>query len=527
MKTFPRRAALVVLVLLAVLAGAASALAPGLVENAARRELAGLPAVLAGRGIALEPPQVEEVHFSLPSRELTLRNVRLQGALTAGGSFLSTSEEIKVRLTMRGLLLTTPLARFLLPEGAPGAGLIPVAESLDARELTCAVAEPDLAMNLSATDATATEVAVDGALLRVLLTGSAAGEPDALDWIYGFAVANSRIGGLALSMDAPQSGESLSVSCAEFLTRGLERRRMVEQEARGIRCELPDGQAVSIASLREEAVALPEKALLRPLLEELARPEVSEARLQAALKTALSGPEPLVGTAVLSGLVLPMAGAPAGSDLKLERAALTWRGVKPLDQELVLEGFSMPTAPLEQEAGFGLPGLPTLALDATLAVRGTSAGPSGPEQHSGTITARELCTVAYAFMLDPQGYGADLAALRGTYSAASLRYTDAGLLPRLAASFMPSAEAAMMVIKVGLARFCSEPTPENTALRAALETFVERPGTLALTARKPFNLMEAIVTVGGGNAGALVSAETAPGPLTLGQAMRRVGSGGR
>ncbi|MBD5626180.1 MAG: hypothetical protein HDQ90_01535 [Desulfovibrio sp.] len=533
MKNLPRRAAIVVLLLLAAFAGLACALVPGFVEDAARRQLAGLPVALAGRGIALEQPQVEEVQFSLPSRELTLRNIRLQGALTgeggaSRGSFLSTAEELKTRLTMRGLLLATPLARFLLPDGAPGSELIPVADSLDARELTCAVAEPDLAMNLSATVAAANDVAVDGALLRVLLTGSpAASEPDALDWLYGFAVANFRITGLALAMDAPQSGESLSLSCAEFLTRGLERRHMAGQEARGLRCELPDGQAISIASLREEAIALPEKALLRPLLQELARPKLSEKRLQEALKTAFSGPEPLAGSCVLTGLVLPIADAPEGSDLRLQRAALTWRATKPLDQELAIEGFSMPTAPLTQAAGFALPGLSTLALDATLAVRGTGAGPSGPEQHSGTIAVRELCTVAYAFTLDPQGYGAELAALRGTYSGASLSYTDEGLLPRLAASFMPSAEAAMMVIKVGLARFCSGPAPENAALRTALETFVERPGSISLTARQPFTLLEAIVTVGEGNAGALVSAEATPGPLTLGQAMRQAGSGGR
>lgn len=532
MKTTSRRAALIVLVLLALLAGAACALAPGLVEDAARRELASLPAALAGQGIALEPPEVEEVHFSLASRELTLRKVRLQGALTEAGaakrgSFLSTAEELSVRLTVRGVLLTTPLARFFLPEGAPGAALIPVAESLDARELTCAVAEPSLAMNFSATGAQADDVAVDGALLHAILGESpaAAGAPDALDWLYGFAVANFRVTGLALAVDAPHSGESLSMSCAEFLTRGLERRHMAEQEARNIRCDLPDGQAISIASLREEAIALPEKALLRPLLRELSAPKVSETRLREAIKTAFSGPEPLAGTSVLTGLVLPLADAPDGSALRLERAALTWRAVSPLDQELAIEGFSMPVAPLEQEAGFALAGLSTLALDATLAVRGTGAGPAGAEQHSGKISARELCTLGYAFTLDPQGYGAELAALRGTYSGASLRYTDAGLLPRLAASVMPSAEAAMMVIKVGLARFCAEPTPENAALRAALETFVERPGTLALTARKPFNLLEAIVTVGGGNAGALVSAEATPGPLSLGEAMRRIGRG--
>lgn len=534
MKTASRRVAAFCLLTLIALAGLAFALVPTMVEDAARARLAELPAAFAGQGIVLEPPAVDRVNFSLLSRELALGNVRLTGKLLnadgrgSRGSFLATAEDFSVRLTFRAVLLATPLGRFLLPQGQPGAELIPVAERLNARELTTSTAEPALAMTLSATEVTADDVAVDGALLRGLLTGERlpAG-PEVIDWLYAFAAADFRLTGLALSLDAPATGESLSASCAEASLRGLSRRHLAEQEARDIRCALPDGQAISIASLREEAVALPEKALLRPLAVELARPEVSEARLQAALKTALSGPEPLVGKAVLTGLVLPLADAPQGSALRLERAALAWRGISPLDQELSLEGLTLPTAALTQEAGIVLAGLPTLSLNAGLAVHGTGAGPGAPEQYSGNLAAQGLCSLAYAFTLDPQGYAAELAMLRGTYSAASLKYTDEGLLPRLAAGVMPSPEAAMMALKVGLARFCSLPTPENAALRAALETFVERPGTLSLTARKPFNLLEAIVTVGEGNAGALMDASATAGPLTLAEAMRRLENRGR
>ena len=534
MHTSSRRVAAVSLFILAALAGLACAFVPGLVEDAARGRLAELPAALAGQGIALEPPEVEQVNFSLLSRELALGNVRLTGKLVnadgkaARGSFLATAEGLSARLTFRAMLLATPLGSLLLPGGRPGAELFPVAESMDAREMTVSTAEASLAMTLSATGATAENVAVDGALLRGILTGEPVpGGADALDWLYAFAATDFRLQGLALSLDAPATGESLSASCAEVLLQGLERRHMAVQEARDIRCALPDGQAITIASLREEAVALPEKALLRPLVEELARPEFSEARLQAALKTALSGPEPLAAKSVLSGLVLPIADAGEGQALRLERASLAWRAASPLDQEFVIEGLSLPTAAITQEAGIVLAGLPTLSLNARLGVRGTGAGAGAPEQYSGNLAAQGLCSLSYAFTLDPQGYAAELAILRGTYSGASLKYTDDGLLPRLAAGVMPSAEAAMMAIKVGLARFCSLPTPENATLRAALETFVERPGTLSLTARAPFNLLEALVTVGEGNAGALMDASAVPGPLTLGEAMRQVESRGR
>ena len=274
-------------------------------------------------------------------------------------------------------------------------------------------------------------------------------------------------------------------------------------------------------------MALPEKALLRPLAEELARPVVSEARLQAALKMALSGPEPVVGKCVLTGLMVYLGDTRPGEALRLASGTFAWRGVTPIDQEISLEGLSLPTSALTQGAGIVLAGLPTLSLDAGIAVRGTGPGAGAPEQYSGKLAARDLCSLTYAFTLDAQGYAAELAALRGTYSGASLNYTDEGLLARLAAGVIPSPEAAMMALKVGLARFCSLPTPENATLRAALETFVERPGTLALTARKPFNLVEALVTMGEGNAGALIDAAATPGPLTLGEAMRKVEGRGR
>lgn len=532
MNTASRRVAVFVLLALAVLAALACALVPSLVEDAAHQRLAELPAALANQGIALEPPEVEKVSFSLLSRELALDNVRLHGkfadAARSGGSFLATAEGLSLRLTPRALLLATPLGSFLLPgeQGAPE--LFPVAENVVTRDVTASAAETDLALTVSASGSSAEEVAVDSALLRGILTGAQAPSgPDVIDWLYAFAASGLRLDGIALSVDAPATGESLSASCAEFLLRGLERRHLAEQEARDIRCTLPDGRAFSIASLGVEAVALPEKALLRPLAEELARPRISEARLQTALKAALSGPEPLAGKSTLSGLEVPLAGYGEGEALRLERGAFSWRAVSPLDQEVVIEGLSLPAAALAQEVGIALEGLPTLSLNAELAVHGTGAGASAPERYSGNLEARSLCSLGYAFTLDPQGYAAELAVLRGTYSGATLKYTDAGLLPRLAAAIMPSAEAAMMAIKVGLSRFCSAPTPENAALRAALETFVERPGTLTLTARAPFNLLEALVTVGEGNAGALIGASAEPGPLSLGQAMRQVENQGR
>ena len=537
MNSAARSTALGVLLLMAALVGAALILVPGMVEDACRRSLAELPQALAAEGIALDQPEVRQVRFSLFSRELVLDRLRLQGKLVqkgkaeSGGSFLASSDEIVARLSFRGLLLATPLASYLLPAARLGAELYPLLDSLEAKETAIAVAEPSLALNISASVIQAHDVAVDSALLRTLLDGSmsssqpsAQRSPDGLDWLYGFAAANLNLTGPDLSLDAPVTSESLSARCAELAFKGLVRRRLAGQEVRDLSCTLPDGRRLTIAQLREEAIALPEKGRLQRLIRELNLPEPSEKRYAKALKTALSSPEPLVGKTMLSGLVLPLNSTDENA-VRLERAVLDWRSAKPLNQQLAITGLSMPATLLAQELGFTLPALPLLTLDATLSILGT--GPATPEQHQGSLTARNLCTLVYDFTLDPLGRKADLNFLRGTFSAATLRYTDEGLLPRLALGIIPLPEAAALALKVGLAHICSEPTPENAALRAALETFIERPGSLLLKARKPFTLLEAMTLTGEGNAGALVSASATAGPQSLGQAMTRISRQGR
>lgn len=544
MKTAYRRAAIAVLLLLAAAAVLVCAVMPPLVEDAVRRQIAELPALLPETpGVTVAPPQVREVRFSPLSRELVLRGIECRGevrdAVPAQGAapspltFSATTEELSLRLTLRAALLTTPLGRFLLPGADAEPILLPVADSARIRNLTQAVTSPDLALTSTLRAGEAEGIRADARLLRALLTGTAdmpgasANGPDAVDIIYGMAAERLRLADMTLDMTLDGGKARISATCAEADVLDKEWRHVAEETFRDIRATFPDGQKLTLASLKYGAVVLPEKAQLRALLKELAVASPSEQRLRAALEALVSGPEPLVGELVLTDLALsvtPDNALDAQHALRLKRGGSLWRASAPLDQELVVEGLSLPVASVEAATGLRFPGLSVLVLDATAAVRGT--GPQGsaasPDEHTGNMTLRGLGRLDYAFTLASGGHASPEDILRGTYSDLSLRYADEGLFAYLANGIMPSAEAAMMLIKVGLARFCSADTPENATLRAALETFVERPGTISLKSRAPFNLLEALLQAGDGDAGALFSATAEPGPRTLAESIRRI-----
>lgn len=545
MKTAYRRAAIAALLLLAAGAVLVCAVVPSLVEDTVRRQIAELPALLPENpGVTVAPPQVREVRFSPLTRELVLRGIQCRGeargAARAGGAapsplaFSVKTEELSLRLTLRAALLTTPLGRFLLPGADAEPILLPVAHSARVRNLTQTVTSPDIALTSTLRAGEAEGIRADTSLLRALLTdtagmsGASAGGPDAVDIIYGMAAERLRLADMTTDMTLDGGKARIFATCAEADVLNKEWRHVAEQTLRDIRATFPDGQKLALASLKYGAVVLPEKTPLRAFLRELAVASPSEQRLRAALEALVSGPEPLVGELVLTDLALSL--TPDNSldeqhALRLKRGGSFWRSGVPLDQELDIEGLSLPVACVEDATGLRFPGLSALVLDAAATVRGTGhrgSAAAAPEQHAGTVTLRSLGRLDYAFTLASGGHASSEDILRGTYSDLSLRYTDEGLFACLANGFMPSAEAAMMLIKVGLARFCSADTPENATLRAALETFVERPGVISLRSRAPFNLLEALMKAGDGDAGALFSATAEPGPRTLAESIRRI-----
>lgn len=542
MKTAYRRTAIAALLLLAAGAALVCAVVPSLVEDAVRRQLAELPAALPENpDVTVAAPQVREVRFSPFSRELVLRGIECRGEVRGTepsaptpASFTTRAEELSLRLTLRAILLTTPLGRFLLPGADAGPVLLLVAQSARFRDLTETVTMPDIVLTSTLRAGEAQAIRADTGLLRAFSTATAdrsdasAGLPDVIDILYGLAVERLRLDDMTMTVKTAEGKTRGSAACAKGLILNKEGRRVAEQSFRDIRSTFPDGQKLALASLKYLAVVLPEKERLRAFLRELDGAPLSTRRLQAALGELISGPEPPAGELVVTDLAVSVDRTNSLEEkhaLRLKRCSSVWRSSAPLDQEFRVGDLSLPVFFIEEVTGLRFPGLSTLVLDATAAVRGTGprdAAAQAAERHDGTITLRSLGALEYGVTLTPGGHAAPETLLRGTYSDLSLRYTDEGLFAYLAEGSMPSPEAAMMVIKVGLARFCSADTPENAALRAALETFVERPGTISLRGRAPFTLLEALMTAGDGDAGALFSATATPGPRTLEERMRQI-----
>lgn len=537
---------------------------PPLVEDACRRQLAALPAALAQDGrLALKQPEVAEVRFSFPARELVLRDFAMHGSVldvpapgvsggAAGGmaagnmaagnvpvpvaGVLYTAGEIACTLTWRALLLATPLGRFLLPDSGDGV-MVPVADSLRLDEAALALAHREMSLNLHATALRGANVALDAGLLgRLLAPAPAAGQSGASgDILYPLAATSLTATAVDLSADFPGSDQSASLTMNSGGIAGLDGRRAASAQVDSVACTLDGEPRLRVASLTLEDITLPDREQVLALAR--ARASGDEAALLRAFEAALAGPEPLVRKTGLSGLelaldeALPAAGAGrtavGASALMLDTASLDWRSSTPPDHTLTVKGLSLPLALLEEESGLSFPGLNAFVLDASLSRSVEPGGQAGKSaaRHEGAIAARGLCGVDYAFRLTSGGQDFPQDMLRGTYSEASLTYTDQGFLAYLASGVMPTAQAAMMAIKVGLGRFCAKDTPENATLRDALETFAERPGTVNIRARAPFTPMQALFIAGDGDAGALFSATAAPGPESLEQAMNRVRAG--
>ena len=106
-----------------------------------------------------------------------------------------------------------------------------------------------------------------------------------------------------------------------------------------------------------------------------------------------------------------------------------------------------------------------------------------------------------------------------SYKDVNLKYTDQGLTAYLVRNVIPSAQGATPALKAAIAELCPGDTPENAAVRDALETFVSRPGVLEVQSRpgKTFRVFELLAKLGGKDPGALLSVTAQPGKESLEQ----------
>lgn len=189
----------------------------------------------------------------------------------------------------------------------------------------------------------------------------------------------------------------------------------------------------------------------------------------------------------------------------------------PVFRDARLTGLSLPVQA-------GPAALKELSLDAEIRI--VKQGKDTILEQS-VIKAADLGNVRYSLLTSGNTLGMNIrqALANQRYSDLKLHFEDRGLMARLALGAAsrgtPSARS-----KRALRMVCALNTPENKALAAALEQFVNRPGALEITTLpgKSYRLKEVLDALIAGDPGAVLRIAAQPGETTLEQQMARISS---
>ena len=489
------------------------------VEEQARREIAAVSEAVSIPGqLQFSAPDVKEIKFSPFSRRLTLRGAEIRGEMPplAGSSLRYTLEEASFRIPLRMLLVYTPLRDMVLPEK----GMMTVGEDMRISNFAYAFSQGSISAHSMVRSEEADAIRLESGLVRELLEGK---EPlDMLNAVYRMGIGEIRASSVTSSMNSPEQGMRIEFNCDSMLMRNWEGRVMEKASMDGILLKKEEREFLRLGNITVTGYTLPEEATVRELLTLAARPKPNERALQALLLRMFTTGEPLVREISATDLRVPL----DGQDVSFKNFTLTWPSNTPLKYGLSLDKLSLPTALVERESGLSLPGLPALVLDAKLDF---AAQGNGGMHEQGTISAQNLGALEYDFVISGGATPASPQALfASALSDVRLKYTDQRLTADLVSNVVPVAQAATPTLKGAIAQFCSGDSPENAALRGALETFATRPGVLEVRSKpgKSFRLFEAVGALAGGNPAALFSVTAQPGKKSLEEQINALKAGG-
>lgn len=478
------------------------------VEELARREIAAFADTASIPGqLQLSAPDVKEISFAPFSRRLTLRGAEMRGEMPSlpGSSLLYTLEEASFRLPLRVLLLFTPLRNTVLPEK----GMLTVCEDMRISNFASVSSLGSISARSMARSEEADLIRLESGLVRELLEGAAS--RDTLNVFYRMGIRELRVSSMTSSINIPEQSLRMALDCDSILVRNWEGRFTEQASVDGILLKKDDSELLRLGNITFTGFTLPEEAALRELLALADRPRPDRLALQALLLRMFASGDPLVRKISATDLRVLL----HGQEASFKNFTLDWPSNTPLKYGFSLDKLSLPTALVERKSRLSLPGLPALVLDAQLnfAARGDNA-----MHEQGTISAQTLGALEYDFVISGRGESLSPRALfASVLSDVRLKYTDQRLTAYLVSNAVPVAQAATPALKAGIAQFCSGDSPENTALRAALETFVTSPGVLEIRSRpgKSFRLLEVTSALAKGNPAALFSVTAQAGKKSL------------
>lgn len=472
------------------------------VENQTRQALAALTSFDGS------PVQsgVEALDFSPFTRKLLLRGLELR-MVQPQGPVTYQAAEISLRLPLRAMLACTPLRGAALPE----TGMAAVAEDLLLLNVSARTSLGKVVMQREEVDT----LYADSALLRELAEGAKL--PDSPGLTYRMGADNIRAS--FISVDVPTVNQPVYMSLKEAGLRNWRGRHMEEATLTDLRLRIDGQDGLILDSLNQSGIVLPEEALLRRLSRLFGTPP-DQRSMQALFQEMLAADEPLFRELRLNGLTMPLPKDRA----ELKTGSFEWLSSRPARYRINLSGLSLPA--VLQGYGLALPGLDTVRLDADISIE-----EQGQDSilEKGMVKAANLGDLRYSLLIsgNTEGMGQQQALFSQTYGDLKLRFEDHGLMARLALALVPDGRAAAPVFTAAVNNFCVQTTSENRALAAALETFVNRPGSLEIssTPGRLYNLTEVLDALAAGNPGALFRAEAQPGAESLEQQAARINAG--
>lgn len=437
---------------------AAAILAPG-IGLKARVESAVLTC-LEGMGASHSPALLVTaggVTFDPARRSVRLQNVMARAHAGQDVSVYSAAE-ISFTLPWRVLPAFTPLRSLLRTEN-----MLPVAGDITILDLKASTGSGHAGARRIAVDV----LRAQGNFLCDMLDGQPADAATALHRMGADTVALS-----SFTLAEPLAQGMHRLSLATAWMEGWQQARIARMQFDGLALHLGKDEYFRCNSLEQKDVHLPEEALLRRLWAAAAHAQADPAslhNLSALGDEILSSPVPLVAQARATELVFvekPHAAA-------IREIRFDWMPGSPARTKAEILGLDVPAGLLRDALHILGP-----ALRADMTFENVILGPS---THQKTLTFKAAGLGDAVCSLTVRASGAGAAALWfASFSDISLTFTDNGLLAWIGRNISPDPALAATFLRRAAALPHLAPTQQNAGLRAALQTFADKPGTLEI-----------------------------------------------
>lgn len=448
----------------------------------------------------------DQVSLAPFSSQLTIRGLTFRGH-SPEGPLAYTVAEVQLRLPLRMLLAFTPLRPLVLPKE----GFVPVAENLTLHNVALRTPQARGVLQREEIDV----LRADAALAAQILAPT--DSMDAASVLYRMGADNIRARFITVEIPGSAGLSRMTIDTADL--RRWQGGSMAALDLRALRLTVNGREALRLGLLEQKDIHLPQEDMLRQLL------AVAD-KTGAGMDEALAALIPLTDAMLAANP--PLLGGLRAADLRLRlgeksvrvrEVRFSWLSTTPRHSLSRVEGLELPQSVLESLTGLDLP--------ATVADMSFESQKTGPRQsrEKASVRAVGLGDLNCALTIHEAGRGTSLLLQR--YSGLELTYADAGLISRLVRGLAPAPDEALALVRAALALPNLAATPQNQAIRTALQSFFDQPGTLEVRTSTPQALGAEDLLAASDNPGAFFDVTAAAGQHTLEDQLRSLPASGQ